>query len=66
MQSERFYHALKGHGATARLVMLPHESHGYRARESIMHLLWETTTWLDRYVKDAEPRTLEAQEVEGS
>jgi dipeptidyl aminopeptidase/acylaminoacyl peptidase len=66
MQSERMYGALKGHGATVRLVMLPHESHGYRARESIMHLLWETTTWLDRYVKDAEPRTLEAQEVDGS
>jgi len=66
MQSERMYGALKGHGATVRLVMLPHESHGYRARESIMHLLWETTTWLDRYVKDAEPRTLETQEVEGS
>ncbi len=64
MQSERMYGALKGHGATVRLVMLPHESHGYRARESIMHLLWETTTWLDRYVKDAEPRALEAQEIE--
>ena len=52
LQSERFYHALKGHGATARLVMLPHESHGYRARESIMHTLWETDTWLERYVKN--------------
>ncbi len=66
MQSERMYGALKGHGATARLVMLPHESHGYRARESIMHLLWETDTWLERYCKDAAPRTLEAQEVSGS
>ncbi len=66
MQSERMYGALKGHGATARLVMLPHESHGYRARESIMHLLWETDTWLERYCKDAQPRTLEAQEVSGS
>ncbi|MCZ6698376.1 MAG: prolyl oligopeptidase family serine peptidase, partial [Planctomycetota bacterium] len=46
MQSERYYRALKGHGATARLVMLPHESHGYRARESVMHMLWEMTTWL--------------------
>jgi dipeptidyl aminopeptidase/acylaminoacyl peptidase len=65
MQSERMYGALKGHGATARLVMLPHESHGYRARESIMHLLWETTTWLDRYVKNAEPREKwQEQEVE--
>ncbi len=54
IQSERFYHALKGHGATARLVMLPNESHGYRARESVMHMLWETVTWLDKYVKNAE------------
>jgi dipeptidyl aminopeptidase/acylaminoacyl peptidase len=64
LQSERMYGALKGHGATARLVMLPHESHGYRARESIMHLLWETSTWLDRYVKNAEPRGMEAPEVQ--
>jgi dipeptidyl aminopeptidase/acylaminoacyl peptidase len=55
MQSERFYNALKGHGATTRLVMLPHESHGYRARESILHMLWETQEWLDAYVKNAEP-----------
>jgi len=51
MQSERFFAALKGHGGTARLVMLPHESHSYRARESLLHLLWETEQWLDTYVK---------------
>ncbi|MEM7356535.1 MAG: prolyl oligopeptidase family serine peptidase, partial [Acidobacteriota bacterium] len=51
MQSERFYNALRGHGATARMVMLPHESHGYRARESILHMLWETHRWLETYVK---------------
>ena len=51
VQSKRYYHALKGHGATAKLVMLPHESHGYRARESVMHVLWETANWLDKYVK---------------
>jgi dipeptidyl aminopeptidase/acylaminoacyl peptidase len=51
IQSERFYAALKGHGATARLVMLPLESHGYRARESILHMLWEMQRWLDTYVK---------------
>jgi len=62
LQSERMYGALKGHGATARLVMLPHESHGYRARESIMHLLWETDRWLEEYVKEAGPRTLGAGE----
>jgi dipeptidyl aminopeptidase/acylaminoacyl peptidase len=54
LQSERFYGALKGLGATARLCMLPHESHGYRARESIMHMLWEMSEWMDRYVKRAE------------
>ncbi len=55
MQSERFYNAVKGHGGTARLVMLPYESHGYRARESIMHTLREMTDWLDKYVKNRKP-----------
>ena len=53
MQSKRFYAALKGHGATARLVMLPHESHGYRGRESILHMLWEQDSWLEKHVKNA-------------
>ncbi len=52
LQSERYFNALKGLGATARLVMLPKESHGYRAKESIMHLLWEQDVWLDKYVKN--------------
>lgn len=52
IQSERFYNALKGHGATARLVFLPHESHGYRARESILHTLYETNAWMDKFVKN--------------
>jgi hypothetical protein len=39
MQSERFYNALRGHGKTARLVMLQLESHGYAARESLLHML---------------------------
>ncbi len=56
LQSKRYYAALKGHGANVRLVMLPHESHGYRARESVMHMLWEMTDWLDTYVKNAGPR----------
>ncbi len=56
VQSRRFYHALKGHGAVARLVMLPHESHGYVARESVMHTLWEQHEWLERHVKNAAPR----------
>jgi dipeptidyl aminopeptidase/acylaminoacyl peptidase len=57
MQSERFFGALKGQGANVRLVMLPHESHGYRARESVMHMLWEMTEWLDKYVKNRKEET---------
>ncbi|MEM6645461.1 MAG: prolyl oligopeptidase family serine peptidase [Bacteroidota bacterium] len=64
MQSERYYNALKGHGKTVRLVMLPHESHGYRAQESLLHMLWEMNTWLDTYVKNAPPRSAETIENE--
>ncbi|WP_426115461.1 prolyl oligopeptidase family serine peptidase [Massilia sp. PWRC2] len=53
IQSERMFQALKGLGGTARLVMLPNESHAYRARESIMHMLYETNNWLEKYVKNA-------------
>ncbi len=52
MQSERYFNALKGLGAPARLVMLPKESHGYRAKESIMHVLWEQDQWLEQHVKN--------------
>lgn len=52
LQSERYFNALKGLGATVRLVMLPKESHGYTAKESIMHMLWEQDQWLDKYVKN--------------
>lgn len=52
MQSERMFQALKGHGAVTRLVMMPHESHGYAARESVLHVLAETIEWLDRYLKE--------------
>lgn len=54
MQSERYFNALKGLGATVRLVVLPKESHGYTARESILHLLWEQDRWLEKYVKNKE------------
>jgi dipeptidyl aminopeptidase/acylaminoacyl peptidase len=52
IQSRRLFHALKGHGATARLVMLPNESHGYRAKESVLHVLAEMFDWFDKYVKN--------------
>jgi dipeptidyl aminopeptidase/acylaminoacyl peptidase len=51
LQSERMYQALKGNGKIVRYVSLPHEGHGYRARESVMHTLAEMTDWLDRYCK---------------
>lgn len=51
LQSERFYHALKGHGATVRYVLLPHESHAYRARESVLHTLAEMVEWLEKWVQ---------------
>ena len=52
MQSERLYSALKGHGAITRLVLLPSESHAYRAKESVMHMMWEMDNWLEKYVKN--------------
>jgi dipeptidyl aminopeptidase/acylaminoacyl peptidase len=55
IQSERMFQAVKGLGGTARLVMLPNESHGYRARESIMQMLYESNSWLEKYVKNAAP-----------
>ena len=57
MQSERYFNALKGLGATVRLVMLPKESHGYAARESILHMLWEQDTWLEKHVKNRTVKT---------
>ncbi len=54
VQSERMYQAVKGNGGTVRFVSLPYESHGYSARESVEHTLYEMVAWLDRYVKKAE------------
>jgi dipeptidyl aminopeptidase/acylaminoacyl peptidase len=52
-QSEVFFEAVRGSGGTARLVLLPFEDHGYRARETIEHVLWEQLRWFDKYVKNA-------------
>ncbi|MFT5052569.1 MAG: dipeptidyl aminopeptidase/acylaminoacyl peptidase, partial [Chlamydiales bacterium] len=56
--SERLFQAIKGNGGTARLVMLPMESHGYRARESVLHTLAETIDWFDEHLAPA--HTLDA------
>lgn len=53
IQTERFFQALKGHGAITRYISLPYESHGYTAEENVLHLLYECDAWLDKYVKQA-------------
>ena len=63
VQSERLFQAIKGLGGTARLVMLPNESHGYRARESISHMLYETNLWMEKHVKNAKPREVKLAET---
>ena len=56
IQSERLFAALQGNGGRVRYVQLPAESHGYRARESVMQVLWEQARWLDIHVKNAKKR----------
>ena len=56
IQSERLFAAIKGNGGNVRYVQLPLEPHGYTARETQRHLLWEYINWLDKYVKNASPR----------
>lgn len=53
IQSDRMYQAIRGNKGTVRLVFLPAEAHGYRAKETIEHLLWEKFQWFDKYVKNA-------------
>jgi dipeptidyl aminopeptidase/acylaminoacyl peptidase len=50
-QSEVFFEAVRGSGGTARLVLLPFEDHGYRAKESVEHVVWEQLRWFDKYLK---------------
>lgn len=52
LQSERYFNALKGMGKPTRLVILPKESHGYVAKENILHLLWEQDRWFEMYLKE--------------
>ena len=52
LQSERYFQALKNLGAPVRLVLLPKESHGYAAKENILHLLWEEDQFLEKYLKN--------------
>lgn len=51
LQTERYFQALKNLGAPVRMVLLPKESHGYQAKESIMHTLWEQDQFLEKCLK---------------
>jgi dipeptidyl aminopeptidase/acylaminoacyl peptidase len=53
IQSDRMYQAVRGNGGIVRLVFLPYEAHGYRGKETIEHVLWEKSAWLNKYVKNA-------------
>jgi dipeptidyl aminopeptidase/acylaminoacyl peptidase len=41
IQASKRYEAIRGNGATARLVLLPHEPHWYTAMESNEQLIYE-------------------------
>ncbi len=51
LQTERYFQALKNLGAPVRMVLLPKESHGYAAKESILHTLWEQDQFLEKCLK---------------
>jgi dipeptidyl aminopeptidase/acylaminoacyl peptidase len=55
IQSDRMYQGIKGNGGSARYVTLPYESHGYVARESVEHAIWEMLNWFDKFVKQTQP-----------
>jgi dipeptidyl aminopeptidase/acylaminoacyl peptidase len=57
IQSDRMYQAVRGNGGIVRLVFLPSEAHGYRAKETIEHVLYEKFAWFNKYVKNANSST---------
>ncbi|GIU22557.1 prolyl oligopeptidase family serine peptidase [Shewanella schlegeliana] len=61
MQSSRLFKAIRGLGGQARLVTFPYESHSYKAKESIMHMLWEQENWLELYLKKPDTAQASAQ-----
>jgi dipeptidyl aminopeptidase/acylaminoacyl peptidase len=54
------YRAIKGNGGTVRYVTLPFEAHGYQARETTEHVLWEMISWYDKWVKNTGTQTAAA------
>lgn len=49
-QSTRFFHALVGDGATARLVVLPYEGHHFRGTDTLLDTVAEMIEWLDKTI----------------
>ncbi len=56
LQTEKLFEAIRGTGGTARMVMLPHESHGYQSKEAVEEVLSDQLEWFDRHVKNAPAR----------
>ncbi len=52
IQSDRYYQALRGHKKYVRYVELPLDGHKYIIRENVLHMLYETNRWLEKYVKN--------------
>lgn len=48
IQTERMFQAVRGVGGVARMVMLPYESHAYRAKENVELVQGESLDWLNR------------------
>ncbi len=63
-QSEVLFEAVRGTGGTTRLVLLPFEDHGYRARENVEQVLAEQVRWFDTYVKAAGPRSAQSSDLQ--
>lgn len=51
LQTERYFQALKNLGAPVRMVLLPKEAHGYKAKENVLHTLWEQDQFLEKCLK---------------
>ena len=66
IQSERMYQAIKGNGGIVRYVQLPNEAHGYVARQSVEHTLYEMVSWFDKWVKNAAPAPATSTSEAGS
>ena len=51
LKTKQMYSAIKSNGVKVRFVALPFESKDFKAKESILHTLWEMDSWLERFLK---------------